>query len=114
MYHYQIYIDRLRDGEVIVLEHGGSSMMPIIKPHEPRTIMPCHPDVIEPGDIVYCKWRNYHFTHLVKAIKGKGGKKKFLIANNHGGINGWININNLYGVVVKVGDRVIKNLVPLT
>jgi hypothetical protein len=107
-------IDKLRRGEVVILASGGHSMMPIIKPHEPRTIVSCDPETLESGDIVYCKWRNYHFTHLVKAIKGKGERKKFLIANNHGGINGWVGKNNIYGVVIKVGERVIKKITPWT
>jgi hypothetical protein len=34
-------------------------------------------------------------SHLVKAIKNN----RFLIGNNHGKINGWISINNIFGIL---------------
>jgi len=41
---------------------------------------------IRKGDIVYVKVRGRFYTHLVVAI-GQDGR--YLIGNNHGGINGW-------------------------
>jgi hypothetical protein len=38
------------------------------------------------------------YLHLIKAINGE----RFLIGNNRGGINGWVNAKNIYGVATKV------------
>jgi len=40
----------------------------------------------------------------VKAVQGHGKKRRFLIGNNRGGINGWVSRNGVFGVVTKVAD----------
>ena len=49
---------------------------------------------VKKKDIVLCKVKGNHYLHLVKAV----GKKRVLIGNNHGHINGWT--KNIYGKVV--------------
>ena len=43
-------------------------------------------------------------NHLVKAIQGHGAKRRYLIGNNRGGINGWVARRAIHGVVTKVED----------
>lgn len=54
------------------------------------------------GDAVLCRCRGNVYVHLVKAIKGHGEKRQFLIGNNRGGTNGWT--TTVYGVVTEVTD----------
>ena len=56
------------------------------------------------GDIVLCKVKGNQYLHLIKAIKGHGDTKRYLIGNNRGGTNGWIPTGNIYGRVVEVKD----------
>jgi hypothetical protein len=58
----------------------------------------------EVGKIVLCRCRGRQYVHLIKAIQGHGSKKKFLIGNNRGGINGWIGRRAIYGIVTEVTD----------
>jgi hypothetical protein len=64
------------------------------------------PIVEEPalGQAVLCRVKGNQYIHLVKAIKGHGQKRKFLIGNNKGGTNGWIGIQSIFGRVIKVSD----------
>ncbi len=54
------------------------------------------------GDAVLCKVGRAQYVHLVKAIRGHGPKRRYLIGNNHGGSNGWVRRVAIYGVVVDV------------
>ncbi len=54
----------------------------------------------EVGDAVLCRVRGNVYLHLVKAIQGHGEKRRYLIGNNLGKINGWT--ATVYGVVTKV------------
>ena len=59
------------------------------------------PDV---GDAVMCRCRGNVYVHLVKAIKGHGEKRRFLIGNNRGGTNGWVSRSATFGVMTEVAD----------
>ncbi|NVB36556.1 hypothetical protein G6O69_01840 [Pseudenhygromyxa sp. WMMC2535] len=61
---------------------------------------------IEPtiDDAVMCRLRGNVLVHLVKAVQGQGSKRRFLIANNLGKINGWVSRGAIYGVVTSVED----------
>ncbi len=52
------------------------------------------------GDVVLCKVAGAQYLHLVKAKQGP----RYQIGNNRGGINGWITINQIYGILGKVED----------
>ena len=56
----------------------------------------------EVGKAVLCRCRGNVYAHLVKAIKGHGDKRRFLIGNNRGGTNGWVSRSAIYGVVTEV------------
>ncbi|NJK32242.1 MAG: hypothetical protein HC927_07445 [Deltaproteobacteria bacterium] len=59
------------------------------------------PDV---DDSVLCRCKGNVFVHLVKAIQGHGDKRRYLIGNNRGGLNGWVGRTAIYGVVTDVRD----------
>ena len=89
--------DKLLAGETIISKEPGNSMTPLLKSKQPVKIQPCTWQMVELGDIVYCKVRGHHYTHLVKA---KDPKRGVLIGNNHGRINGWT--KNVYGKVIEI------------
>ena len=91
------HVAELKAGNEVQFRPKGHSMMPRIHSGELITISP---DVSElkKGDIVFCKVKGHFYVHLVKAIRQDG----ILIGNNHGHINGWASIKQVYGKVVKV------------
>lgn len=58
----------------------------------------------EVGQAVLCRVRGSQYVHLVKAVRGNGDARQYLIGNNRGGTNGWIGRRLVYGVVVRVED----------
>lgn len=88
--------ERLLAGETIISKEPGNSMTPKIKSRQPVKIVPATWEDVDVGDIVYCKVKGRHYTHLVKA---KDPKRGCQIGNNHGHINGWT--KRIYGKVVE-------------
>lgn len=95
-------VQQLQNGYIIerYKEHGNS-MIPIIKSGQPVKLEPVIGRTLKVGDIVFCKVRGNYYTHLIKAIRGK----QYQIGNNHGGINGWISKNSIFGIVTKVHEK---------
>ena len=74
-------------------------MKPKINSGDKITVSPT--DDIKKGDIVFCKVKGSFYVHLVKAVQGD----KFLIGNNKGKINGWINKKKVFGKVIKIESK---------
>ncbi|MEI6297723.1 MAG: phage repressor protein [bacterium] len=89
--------ERLLAGETFVNREPGNSMTPILKSRQPVKLAPITWDKVDVGDIVFCKVRGNHYTHLVKAKQNDRG---VLIGNNHGNTNGWT--KNVYGRVIEI------------
>lgn len=90
-------VEKLLAGETIISKEPGNSMLPLIKSKQPVKIEPITWELVNVGDIVYCRVHGRLYTHLVKAIdKNKG----CLIGNNKGRINGWT--KSVYGKVIEV------------
>ena len=80
----KITADHLRAGETCKVTGYGNSMVPILKS----------------GQSVICIPVNGHFyLHLIHSIRND---KTYLIGNNHGHMNGWVNKNNIFGVVAEI------------
>jgi hypothetical protein len=66
------------------------------------TVIPVNRALVK-GDIVLCKVNGNQYLHLVKDIKSQFADEYiYQIGNNRGGINGWIGIDNIYGICTKV------------
>ena len=88
-------VERLQNGETILrYKEGGNSMVPLLYSHQPVDIRPVDKK-IEPGDIVFCRVGGRYYTHLVTAREGN----RVQISNNHGHVNGWTHISNVFGLV---------------
>lgn len=105
---YDAYKARLSNGENVKFREKGNSMVPKIHSREECEYTPVtNPNQIEKGDIVWCKVKGNHFTHLVLAKKQEGDGWRFKIGSNKGGVNGWIGIENIFAKVVAVEGRPI-------
>jgi hypothetical protein len=97
------HVATLLAGRTVRFRPRGHSMRGRIDDGQLVTLEPITDDP-EPGQAVLCRVRSSHYVHLIKATRGAGVNKQFLIGNNRGGINGWINRSRIYGVVTHVGD----------
>ncbi len=106
LWGYDAYKARLKNGENVKFREAGNSMVPKIYSRQECEYTPVtSPDQVEEDDIVWCKVKGNHYTHLVHAKKRKGDAWRFQIGNNHGGVNGWIGIENIFAKVVAVEGR---------
>jgi len=93
------WIARLRNGETVSFREGGHSMTPRIKSRQKCTYSPVASlEDVRIGDAVFCRVGSSYFTLLVSAIRGD----QVQISNNHGHVNGWTHISNVFGKVIRV------------
>lgn len=78
----------------------GNSITPILKSRQPVIVKPIKEDtILSKKDIVFCKVRGNYYLHLIHGIRNDS---QFLIGNNHGHMNGWINKSQIFGKVVEI------------
>lgn len=94
----------LEKGEVAFKPHGNS-MTPKIESGDEVVVKKAPVGAFRVGDIAYCKVKGNIFLHLITAIDKEGGR--YQISNNHGHVNGWSSASNMYGICVKVKDKLI-------
>jgi Peptidase S24-like len=94
------YIEKLKIGETVQFRPRGKSMKGKVESGQLVTVEPLMDRQLQKGDIVLCKVNGSQYLHLVKAIQGD----RYQIGNNIGRINGWININSIYGICTSVED----------
>jgi hypothetical protein len=74
-------------------------MTPIIKSGQLVTVEPVlDPSGVTVGEAVLCKVRGRIMLHKVTAIRGG----QVQISNNHGHVNGWTKVENVFGRLIKV------------
>jgi len=94
------HIENLQKGCTIKFRPKGNSMSPKIKSGQLCTVEPIKRKDLKKGNIVYCKVRGRQYLHLISAIKGE----RYQISNNKGYVNGWIGINQIFGLLVVVSN----------
>ena len=93
----------LQAGRATQCRPVGQSMTPRIKSRQLVTIEPLsHRFDVTPDDIVLCRVSGREYLHLVLATANVKGKRRYLIGNNHGRVNGWT--SDVFGVVTKIED----------
>jgi len=92
------HINKLKTDGTVSFRPRGDSMSGKIESGELCTVVTT--DNYSVGDIVLCKVGSRQFLHLIKAIQDD----KYQIANNKGFVNGWISKDNIYGVLISVGN----------
>lgn len=78
-------------------------MIPIIYPGENIHLLRVDPSWLRVGDAVFCRIKGSLTVHEIGAIDGK----RFMIQNHAGHQNGWIGAGSVYGLAVKIEDRVL-------
>ena len=91
-------IEKLRAGQTAQCRPHGGSMRGRIESGQLVTLDPSREPNVD--DAVLCRCRGNVYVHLVKAIRGHGADRRYLIGNNRGGINGWVGRAAIYGVVI--------------
>jgi phage repressor protein C with HTH and peptisase S24 domain len=89
-------IEELKKGNTVTCHPRGHSMTPLIKSGEEVTIEPVRRPV-QRDDIVLCKVRGNQFLHKVTAVQGR----QYQISNNHGHVNGWCTLDQIFGLMVR-------------
>lgn len=95
-------IAKLRAGQVAQCRPHGGSMRGRIESGQLVTLDPNREPAVD--DAVLCRCKGNVYLHLVKATQGHGDKRRYLIGNNRGGINGWIGRSAIYAVAIAVED----------
>lgn len=94
----------LETGEVTFNPHGNS-MVPKIYSGEQVIVKQVSCDLLKVDDIVYVKIKGSYYLHLLSAIDKQ--QDKYQISNNHGHVNGWASSDNIFGICVRVGEKVL-------
>jgi hypothetical protein len=90
----------LAAGRQVQVRPMGGSMRGRIESGQLVTLAPVDPSEVRVDDVVLVEWRGNFLLHLIKEIQGD----QFLIGNNLGKINGWINASAVIGKVVAIGE----------
>lgn len=100
------YIAQLHAGNGVSFRPRGNSMAGRIASGTRVTVQPVTAAEVRRDDIVLCRVGRRQYLHIVHAIAGTGSEARFLIGNNHGGRNGWIGPDHIYGrCSVSAGGR---------
>ncbi len=93
-------LKELAAGRTVQVRPFGGSMRGRIESGQFVTLTPVDPASVEVGDAVLVQWRGNYLLHLVKEISGD----QFLIGNNIGKTNGWVEAGAIRGKVIGVAD----------
>jgi hypothetical protein len=87
------------NGECQIRPHGGS-MRGRIESGQLVTIKAVVPSEVSIDDVIFVRWKGNHLLHI--AIDIEDGE--VLVGNNLGKTNGWVPLQNVVGVAVRVED----------
>jgi hypothetical protein len=91
-------LKELQAGRNVTIRPHGGSMRGRIESAQAVTLAPVQPGEVEVDDVVLVGWQGNYLLHLVKQIEDG----RFLIGNNVGKINGWVDGDTVYGRLVAV------------
>lgn len=91
-------------GEV-ALTCNGNSMTPILHKGEQIIIKKVSHKQLRKDDAVFVRINRNLQVHKITAIDK--ARDRFQISNAHGHINGWVKPYAIYGLAVKVADRIL-------
>lgn len=92
--------DRTGRGETVEFRPTGHSMTPLVRGRQLVRVAPVDPALVEPGDIVLARVSGTVYLHLVSAVDRP--RRRVLIGNNRGRLNGWTGHERVYGICLAV------------
>lgn len=95
------YIQKLSKGETVKFRPAGRSMEGRISSGQLCTVapIPSHGN-LKVDDIVLARVGGHQYLHLIKDIR----HGRFLIGNNQGATNGWVQFRDIYGLCTQIED----------
>jgi hypothetical protein len=94
------YIEALQRGEIVKFRPTGGSMTGKIESGQLCEVAPWNGELVS-GDIVLVKVNGRTYLHLIKQVSKSG---TFLIGNNKGHNNGWVERDAIFGKLMAVTD----------
>jgi len=82
---------------------NGNSMRPIIAPKEKIHLRKVLPSQLRVGDAVFCRVNGGLTVHEIGAVDGD----RFKIQNHAGHCNGWVGAKCIFGLAIRIEDRVL-------
>lgn len=95
------HIRQLADGQLATFRPRGRSMEPIIRDNQLVTVRPLREGEPKVGDVVLVTVRDFTYFHLVVKIQDN----TYLIGNNHGRRNGWVERAAIHGRYSEKSDE---------
>lgn len=96
-------LDTLLEKGEVSWKPVGNSMTPKVDSGDQVTVKKVSLAALRVGDIVYAKVKGTCYLHLLSAIDNE----RYQISNNHGHVNGWTSADKVFGVCIKVKDKII-------
>ena len=95
----KVYIEQLIAGQTVEFRPRGNSMSGKVESGQLCVVTPVAANALpKKGDIVLCQVGRSQYLHIINSVQGT----RFQIANNHGRINGWVGIDNIFGILESV------------
>ena len=94
------HIQALQRGETVKFRPTGGSMKGKIESGQLCEVAPWDGELVS-GDVVLVKVKGNVYLHLIKQISKSG---TFLIGNNKGHNNGWVERDAIFGKLLSVTD----------
>lgn len=101
----ELAVKILEEKNEVILTCNGNSMTPLLHKGEKITIKKIAHSQLRKGDAVFVRINRNLQVHKLTAIDEN--QNRYQIGNAHGHINGWVKSHAIYGLAVKVADRII-------
>lgn len=93
----------LEEKNEVAIKCNGRSMIPLIHPKETIHLKKVLISQLRVGDAVFVRIKRALQVHILSAIDND----RMQISNRKGFINGWVGKNSIYGLAVRIEDRVL-------
>lgn len=98
-------LDTLLEKGSVVFSPHGNSMTPRIQSGSEVEVQRVDVKALRVGDVVYAKVKGTYYLHLFSAVELE--KDRYQISNNKGHVNGWVSGANVFGVCVRIKEKVV-------
>ncbi len=96
-------VQALADTNAACIKCNGNSMRPIMEPGDALHLQKVDNSKLRKGDAVLCRIKGSLQVHKISAINGD----RYQISNSKNFVNGWFGSSAIFGLCVRVNDRVL-------